>query len=156
MKLRAIPGRLWVALAVLGLLLLPLGWSILFVGASLLNTIPVGVVVACLLTLPRGHPLARQCAFYVAVLLLCGGAVLTPNAIFAPERAVPGVLLLGSGALLAWSLAGQAVLRYFDLYCGGCSSYDTYQRGFLFAKVGCRRCLREWKPGEMLDPSIFE
>jgi len=155
-KLRAIPGRLWVALAVLGLVMLLLGWTILAFGPNFANTASLGVVAAILLRLPYGHPLTRQLAFYVAALLLFAGAALAPSAIFAPARAVPVVLLLGSGALLAWSLASQVVLRYFDLYCGGCSSYHTYQRGFLFGKIGCRRCLREWKPGEMLDPSIFE
>ena len=51
---------------------------------------------------------------------------------------------------------GRAVLRYFNLHCIACGSYQTYQRGFLFKQVGCRKCRREWKAGEVLDPSIFE
>ena len=67
-----------------------------------------------------------------------------------------GFLLLGSGGFLWWGLSGHAVRRYFDLYCSACGSYRTRARGFLFNRIGCRRCGREWRRGELLDPSIFE
>ena len=156
MKLRAIPDRLWVALVPLGLLSLALGWSIIVVSANLWNTILLGVAVATLLRLPHGHPLAHQCAFYVAFLLLCVGVAMATMALIEPGRLVPGLSLFGSGGLIAWSLSGRAVLRYFNLHCIACGCYQTYQRGFLFRHVGCRKCRREWKAGEVLDPSIFE
>jgi hypothetical protein len=150
------PGRLRAALALLGLLVLLLGWTILAFGPNFLNTCSLGVVAAILFRLPYGHPLTRQLAFYVAALLLFAGAALAPSAIFVPARVVPGLALLGSGALLAWCLSGPGVLRYFNLHCIACDSYVTYQRGFLYQHIGCRKCRREWKPGELLDPSIFE
>lgn len=156
MKLRALPGRLRIALALLGLLVLLLGWSVLAFGPNFANAGSLGVVAAILFRLPYGHPLTRQLAFYLATLLLFAGAALAPIAIFVPARVLPGLALLGSGALLAWCLSGQAVLRYFHLHCIGCGSFETYQRGFLYQHIGCRKCRREWKPGELLDPSIFE
>jgi hypothetical protein len=155
-KLRAIPGRLWVALVVLGLLVLVAGGSVLASGPGIGNTILLGVAATVLLRLPHGHPFAHQCAFYIAVLVACVGVAMTTIVLIEPGRLAPGLSLLGSGALLVWGLGGEDVLRYFNLYCIGCGSYDTYQRGFLFKQIGCRKCGREWKAGELLDTSIFE
>ncbi len=151
------PRRLWAALAVLGLLLLFMGRSIIVDGANPLNTVLLVVAVAALLQLPQGHPLARQCGLLVAALLLFCGAAAVPMTTFLGLRALLAAsLLLGTGALLAWALSGPAVRRYFSLYCHACGSYRTHAIGLLFRRVGCRECGREWRRTELLDPSIFE
>lgn len=156
MKLRAIPRRLWVALVVLGLLVLAAFASAVASGPNPWNLLLFGLSLPILLQLPRGHPLAHQCAFYVAILLLGVGAAMAPVAIINPGTLVPALVLLVTGGLLAWSLSGRGVARYYTLYCVACRSYNTFQRGFLYKQVGCRDCGREWKAGEVLDPSIFE
>ncbi|MHC4137312.1 MAG: hypothetical protein ACYTDU_08085 [Planctomycetota bacterium] len=157
MKLRAIPGRLWVAVVLLGLQTFGLGWTILAAGANVVNGVWFGLSVVFLLLLPGGHPLARQWGLYVAGLQLLSGALFTLFVLIGPTPAsAVGLLMLGVGGLLWWGLSGESVRRYFGLYCSACGSYRTRARSFLFNRIGCRRCGREWKKGELLDPSIFE
>ncbi len=150
------PRRLWAALAVLGLLVLAALASMVVRGPNLGNVLLLAATLPILLHLPRGHPLTHQCASYVAFLVLCVGAAMAPVAFVRPGTLVPGLGLLAGGGLLAWSLSGRVVARYYTLYCVGCQSYNTFQRGFLYKRIGCRDCGREWKAGEVLDPSIFE
>ena len=157
MKLRAIPGRLIVALVLLGLQTSWLGWTIFVWGVNPVNVAWFGLALALLLYLPRGHPLARQWGLYVGGLQCLGGVAVALPALIRPTLASAiGLLLLGSGGFIWWGLSGQAVRRYFDLYCSACGSYRTRARSFLFNRIGCRKCGREWKRGEQLDPSIFE
>ncbi|MHC4973539.1 MAG: hypothetical protein ACYTG3_14530 [Planctomycetota bacterium] len=156
MDLRAIPRRLWAALAALGFLVLAAGWSIVTSGPGVGNLILLGVSATVLYHLPRGHPFAHQCAYYVAFLVLCTGVAMTTVAFVEPGGLVPGLLVLVAGLLFAWGLSGRVVSRYFNLHCVACGSYEIYQRGMLFKQIGCRKCRREWKAGEILDPSIFE
>ena len=156
-KLRAIPDRLIVALVLLGLQTAALGWTIVNWGANPVNVLWFALAVVFLLYLPGGHPLARQWGFYVAGFQLLTGVFFSLTVlILPPEVPILGFLLLGSGGFLWWGLSGHAVRRYFDLYCSACGSYRTRARGFLFNRIGCRRCGREWRRGELLDPSIFE
>lgn len=150
------PRRLWVALVVLGLLALAALASMVAYGPNLWNALLFGVTLPILLQLPKGHPLTHQCAFYVAFLLLCVGAAMVPVALFGPGSLAPGLVVFVSGALLTWSLSGRVVARYYNLYCVHCRSYNTFQRGLLYKQIGCRDCRREWKAGEVLDPSVFE
>lgn len=150
------PRRLWVALVVLGLLVLAAVASMVAHGPSVWRALLLAATLPILLQLPKGHPLAHQCASYVAFLLLCVGAAMAPVALINPGTLVPALVLLAGGGLLAWSLSGRVVARYYTLYCVGCQSYNTFQRGFLYKQVGCRDCGREWRAGEVLDPSIFE
>lgn len=158
MKPRVMPGRLWVALVLLGIQTLWWGWTV-FVGPHFVGVVWFSLALVFLVYLPRGHPLARQWALYIAGLQFLGGAVITLFALTGPTSAsVVGLLVAAFGGLLWWGLSGQAVRRYFDLYCRGCGSYRTRPRSFLYNRIGCRDCGRSWKRGDAADSieSVFE
>lgn len=154
------PGRLWVAVVLLGVPVAWLGWNIV-VAPELPPVIWLGIAIAFLVQLRRGHPLARQWGFLVAGFMLffgatyflSAGAVFLLSALTRPMHALVGLLLLASGAFLWWSLSGRAVRRYFGLCCPSCRSYRTRPRSFLYNRIGCRICGREWK---LRDPDPVE
>jgi hypothetical protein len=155
-KLRAVPRRLWIAMLVLGAQTYFLGWSILEVGPHVVTGTWFVLGVVFLVLLPFGHPLARQWGFYVAGILSILGALWMVSMLFyLTWESLIGALTLLAGLVLWWSLCGQAVRRYFELYCTRCGSYNTRARSLLYARIGCRRCGREWKRGQKVE-SVFE
>jgi hypothetical protein len=148
------PGRLWIALVLLGIQTLWWGWAV-FVGPHVVGVVWFSLAVVFLVYLPRGHPLARQWGLYVAGFQFLLGVAVT---LFASTGSAVGLLVAVSGGLLWWGLSGQAVRRYFDLYCIGCGSYRTRPRSLLYNRIGCRDCGRRWKRGDAVESveSVFE
>ncbi len=111
-------------------------------GPSLFAVCCFGMTAGLVLGLPQGRPLTRQMGLYVAVLhILLGAALVLVHA----ANLGPGFALMGLGALLAWSLSGETVRRYFGLLCPDCGSRRARARGFFHGGVRCRDCGREWE-----------
>ncbi|MHC4550649.1 MAG: hypothetical protein ACYTEZ_17955 [Planctomycetota bacterium] len=114
--------------------------------------------VVFLIQLPRGHPLARQWALYVAGLLILMGVPV--GLALLPLGLAGAVWFLGAatlGVLLLWGMSGPEVRRYFHLRCGYCGSYRTRARSFLHKWVRCRDCGQSWRWDDPhVNPSIFD
>ena len=124
----------------------------------LMGFIPGTVItVIFLYYLHRGHPLARQWACMIGfVLFLIGLDSLEVFSGHGPR--IPA----GSSSLLPLSLVGLPIAiwiglgvktskRFFDLQCHYCQSFKTRPLSFLYNRIECMKCKRNWK---FRDPPV--
>lgn len=154
------PARVRVVLALLGLYAL-----LAFIGLVVSDGIPVqGFVsfalgVVFVVFLARGHPLARQWAQYIALILALVAVIFATSFLRgAPPASAFGLVLSSVFALLLfWGLSGSEARKFFDLYCGHCRSFKVRAKGLLFNRIRCRKCGRVWKVHDpRVDADVFD
>jgi len=119
-----------------------------------------------LVFLARGHPLARQWSLFAGVCGFVASAALLILLLLADPRDVgdqaavlgfQGGVGLVSSVLLIGALRTADARRFFDLYCDSCESFRVGAVDFLFNRIRCKLCRREWRlRGRRSDVDAFD
>ena len=150
------------AVALMAIITILIAWGL--IESSVVHPVQLVELIASivfLIYLPKGHPLARQWAMYVAglALLAVGGVGLVFLAVgeeAGPTGQLAALLTSGFGALVLWSLFGKGPKEFFGLHCR-CGSYRVRAASLLFNKMRCGKCHREWRRGDLqVDLEVFE
>jgi len=154
------PGRVRVVLVLLALYALFLLFTATSAPAPRQSFALAGLTIVFIVFLARGHPLARQWAQYVGLLLLLGAIVFAfPGAPAWPDTVFWMAVLFtgGIGAVLLWGLSGPDARMFFDIYCRHCRSFKIRPKGLLFNRVRCRGCGRIWRVHDpRIDAEVFD